>query len=108
MIESNAKIDAGQYMRQISFRENVSPQGNRVQAEKRALWRRRKMLKDEAYRRNYVGFIPKILLLDSQIIVHLLGLVFSPGIVNHALIRSVCGSSIVSVCMVWECKTPSF
>ncbi len=80
----------------------------RVHAEKRALLRRRKMLKDEAYRRDYVGFITKILLLVHMIIVHLFGLVSSPGVTNHALIRSVCTSSMACVCMVWECKIPPF
>ena len=66
------------------------------------------MLKDEAYRRDYVGFITKILLLVYQISVHLLGLVSSPGVANHALIWSVCATSLACVCMVWECKIPPF
>lgn len=92
----------------LSFRENVIPQGNRVQAEKRALWCGRKMLKYEAYRQDYVEFVWKILFLVYQITVHLLEVISSPYVANDALIRAVCASSMAGVCVVWECKTPSF
>ena len=47
----------GHYVLPLPFRESNVMMPNKDQAAKRAIWQRKKMLRDENYRKDYVNFV---------------------------------------------------
>ncbi len=62
MANTTAELVNGHFVLPLPFREpDVCLPPNRDQAVKRAAWQRKKMLADDKYKRDYVGFISKLL-----------------------------------------------
>ena len=63
MAEQGMRLDGSHLTIPLPFRREDAlemPQ-NRIMAEKRAIFQRKKMLKDESYRRDYVDFVEKVI-----------------------------------------------
>lgn len=61
-VSTGIKLTSGHYQIPLPFRRSeVDVPNNREQAVKRALWQRRKMMQDDQYRNDYVGFINEII-----------------------------------------------
>ena len=61
-IKENVHHRDGHYVIPLPFRDpHVTMPNNRVQALKRATWQRKKMLRDESYRNDYVNFVNEMI-----------------------------------------------
>lgn len=61
-IRENVHLRDGHYVIPLPFRDpQVTMPNNRVQALKRATWQRKKMLRDESYRDDYVNFVNEMI-----------------------------------------------